>query len=297
MEHSIMPSLSVMKILLKELMTNEQVPRTPEPTLVMDDVDQVEAYTQAGRESGVMAPVYLFHATQICQAIDSGDHVLDLACGPANQLCMIARLNPDCRFTGIDLSPTMLDQARALATEMGLSNVNFTAGSITDLSGFGDRSVDCIMSTMALHHLPDFDSLRCTMKESARILKDGGGLYLADFGRLKRGDSIEYFASQYKDRQHPLFTLDYLNSLHAAFTLQEYERACAEAFGRRAKVFSTWMVPYMLATRTPPRRALPPRLAQALGGIQADLPDYHKRDFSDLKTFFSLGGVKTPALG
>lgn len=292
-----MPSLSVMKVLLKELTTNEQVPRVPEPTLVMDDIDQVEAYTRAGREDGVMAPVYLFHATQICQIILPGDHVLDLACGPANQLCMIARLNPDCRFTGIDLAPHMLDQARALATSMGLTNVDFVAGSITELSEFGDASIDCIMSTMALHHLPNFDALRCTLKESARVLKDEGGLYLADFGRLKRGDSIDYFANQYKERQHPLFTLDYLNSLHAAFTLQEYEQACKDAFGHRAKVFSTWKVPYMLTTRTPARRELPQQLTEALKAIHADLPDYHKRDFADLKTFFNLGGVKTPALG
>ncbi len=291
-----MPSLSVMKVLLKELTTNEQVPRIPEPTLVMDDIDQVAAYTRAGKEDGVMAPVYLFHATQICQAIMPGEHVLDLACGPANQLCMIARLNPDCRFTGVDLSPNMLDQARSLAASMNLTNVDFVAGSITDLSQFSDGSIDCIMSTMALHHLPDFAALHSTLKEAARVLKRDGGLYLADFGRLKRADSIDYFANQYKDRQHALFTLDYLNSLHAAFTLQEFEQACADAFGNRARVLSTWKVPYMLTTCTPPRRELPLQLAGALKAIHASMPEYHKRDFADLKTFFNLGGVKTPAL-
>lgn len=291
-----MPSLSVMKVLLKELTTNSQVSRTPEPTLVMDDIDQVEAYTRAGREDGVMAPVYLFHATQICHIIMPGDHVVDLACGPANQLCMIARLNPDCRFTGVDLSPNMLDQARTLAASMGLSNVDFVTRSITDLSGFANSSTDCVMSTMALHHLPNFDALCSTLKEAARVLKPSGGLYLADFGRLKRSDSIDYFAYQYKDRQHPLFTLDYFNSLHAAFTLQEFEQACADAFGSRAKVLSTWKVPYMLTTRTPSRRELPLRLTEALKAIHADMPEYHRRDFADLKTFFNLGGVKTPTL-
>jgi hypothetical protein len=52
----------------------------------------------------------------------------------------------------------------------------------------------------------------------------------------------------------------------------------------------------MLTTCTPPRRELPLQLAGALKAIHASMPEYHKRDFADLKTFFNLGGVKTPAL-
>jgi len=60
-----MPSWSVMKVLLKELTTGRQVPRVNEPTLVMDDPQQVREYTQAGLEGGVMAPVYLFHCASL----------------------------------------------------------------------------------------------------------------------------------------------------------------------------------------------------------------------------------------
>lgn len=291
-----MPSLSVMKVMLKEMMTSQQIPRTPEPTLVMDDPEQVRAYTRAGREDGVMAPVYLFHGTQVCQIIRPGERVLDLACGPATQLCLIARLNPDCHFTGLDLSPEMLVRARELVASMGLDNVDFMEGSITDLSRLTTGSMDAVMSTMALHHLPNTAALDATYREAARVLKPDGGLYLADFGRLKRADSIDYFANQYQDRQPPLFTLDYFNSLHAAFTLQDFQHACKQAFGARARVQSTWNVPYMVVTKTEARRDPPDALKAALGRIHDAMPDYHQRDFADLSTFFGLGGVRTPEL-
>ncbi|HJV92970.1 MAG TPA: class I SAM-dependent methyltransferase [Azonexus sp.] len=291
-----MPSWSVMKVLLKELATSQKIPRTNEPTLVMDDPQQVREYTLAGLEGGVMAPVYLFHCAQICQVIRPGDYILDLACGPANQLAQIARLNPDCQFVGLDLSPEMLDRARELIAAQQLANVSFVDGSITDLSQFEDDSFDVVMSTMALHHLPDENCLNQTFAEAARVLKPDGGVYLADFGRLKRKDSIDYFAYQYEDRQPPLFTLDYLNSLHAAFSLQNFRTACSQSFGDRASVLSTWCVPFMVVVKSPPRRKLPETLEKALHSLRDALPEYHKTDLANLRTFFRLGGLPSPAL-
>lgn len=291
-----MPSWSVMKVLVKELATGQQIPRTNEPTLVMDDPQQVREYTLAGLEGGVMAPVYLFHCAQVCQVIRPGDRILDLACGPANQLAQIARLNPDCQFIGLDLSPEMLDRARELIATQQLANVSFVHGSITDLSQFEDDSFDAVMSTMALHHLPDENCLNQTFTEAARVLKPDGGVYLADFGRLKRKDSIDYFAYQYEDRQPPLFTLDYLNSLHAAFSLQNFRAACSQSFGDRASVLSTWCVPFMVVVKSPPRRELPETLKKALHNLRDALPEYHKTDLADMRTFFRMGGVRSSAL-
>ena len=89
-----MPSLPVIRTALRELFTLERVGRIPEPDLVMDDPAKVAAYVRAGREDGVMASVYLFHCAQICEVISAGDVVVDLGCGPATQLGMVARLNP-----------------------------------------------------------------------------------------------------------------------------------------------------------------------------------------------------------
>ena len=180
-----MPSLPVLKTLARELVSRERSPRRTEPDLVMDDPEKVAAYTRAGREDGVMAPVYLFHCAQVCEVIRPGDTVVDLGCGPATQLAMVARLNPDVRFVGVDLSEEMLERARAYGAEQGLGNVAFQQADVTDLGFLGDASVDAVFSTVALHHLPDVDHLQRTFAEVARVLRPGGGLYLVDFGHLK----------------------------------------------------------------------------------------------------------------
>ena len=98
--------------LIRELSTRESIPRIPEPDLVMNDPGKVRAFVRAGREAGIVAPTYLFHCAHICEVICPGETVVDLACGPATQLAMVAQMNPDSQFIGIDLSEEMLKQAQ-----------------------------------------------------------------------------------------------------------------------------------------------------------------------------------------
>lgn len=283
--------LPIVSIMARELVTRERSPRVPEPALVMDDEAQVAAYTAAGREAGVMAPVYLHHCAQVCDVIRPGDFVVDLACGPATQLAMVARLNPEVQFLGVDLSEEMLDRATEHIGAQGISNVKFRHGNIADLAFLDDASVDAFMSTMALHHLPTYELLERTLAEVARALKHGGGLYLVDFGHLRAERSISDFANQYADRQPELFTIDYLNSLKAAFWKDEFVQA-ARPLQQTAEVKSTFLVPYMVAVKSAPRRQRDPRVAAALRELLAALPTFHKTDYADLKTFFRAGGLR-----
>lgn len=293
-----MPSLSVLRTLCRELVTRERSERVNEPDLVMDDPDKVAAYTRAGREDGVMAPVYLFHCAQICEVIQSGDTVIDLGCGPATQLAMVARLNPDTHFIGIDLSPDMLDRARSHVTELALENVEFRTGDITRLVTLEDQTVDAVISTVALHHLPDVDALEQTFAEIHRVLKPGGGLYLVDFGHLKSEKSIHSFAYQYADRQPELFTLDYLYSLQAAFSMDNFRELTRKHLDSAASVYSTFLIPYMVAVKSPPcSHDVDGTLAGQLQAIRKKLPPHHKKDLSDLRTFFRMGGLRSPLLG
>ena len=291
-----MPSAQLIQTVVRELVTRERSPRVTEPDLVMDDPDNVAAYVEAGREHAVMAPVYLFHCANICEVIRPGDTVVDLACGPANQLAMVARLNPETQFIGVDLSAPMLERAQELIDRQGLKNVTFRHGDITDLSSFADKSVDAVMSTMALHHLPTFDMLCQTYAEVARILKDGGGVYMVDFGHLKSKRSIDYFAYQYADRQPALFTEDYYNSLHAAFYPEEFSKAVQPLAGR-ARLYATIGLPFMLALKSAPRRGPAPELAAELARMKDNLPAWHKTDFADLIRHFGMRGMSCMLLG
>jgi len=291
-----MPSLPVLLTLVREITTAERASRVPEPELVMDDPAQVAAYAEAARPNGVLAPVYLFHSAHACEVIRAGDLVLDLACGPANQLAMIATLCPDARFIGVDLSETMLGRARDLMEREGIENVELRQGDISRLPGIATGSVDAIISSLALHHLPTLDQLKATFAEMARVLKRGGGVYVSDLGHLKSERSIEYFARQYADRQPELFTLDYLNSLRAAFAVEDFRAAGAPIAGA-ARLYTTFLAPYMIAFKSAARRTLEPALSRRFQELRAALPHHHRVDLKDLSTFFRLGGLSSRLLG
>ena len=290
-----MPSLAVLRTLLREITALEHTVRVPEPDLVMDDSAKVAAYVEAGRPNGVMAPVYLFHCANACEVIRPGDLVVDLACGPANQLAMIAKLNPDVRFIGVDLSEPMLARARDYVHSVGLTNVELQLCDITAMSQFADRSIDTVISTVALHHLPTTGHLASTFSEIKRLLKPNGGAYIVDFGRLKSERSIRYFAYQYADRQPELFTIDYLYSLRAAFALDDFE-AAGRSLRHIARLYKTFLSPYMVAFKSVRRRGPDPVLRQRILELRAALPLYHKTDLDDLITFFALGGLRCDLL-
>lgn len=285
-----MPSIALIKTAFREWVTRERSPRLPEPDLIMDDPEQVASYVRAGLEDGVMAPVYLFHCANICEVIRPGDTVLDLACGPANQLAMAARLNPATHFIGVDLSEPMLQQAGERVAQQQLRNVSLRHGDITTLTEFPNASVDAVISTMALHHLPDEHALKRAFAEVARVLKPGGGVYLADFGHLKAERSILYFAYQYQDRQPELFTRDYLNSLRAAFALQDF-RQVAGPLVQHARLYSTFIMPYMVAIKSPARQPGNLALTIQLKKLREALPVWHQADFRHLSAIFRLGGL------
>jgi ubiquinone/menaquinone biosynthesis C-methylase UbiE len=291
-----MISLPVLRTLLREAVTRERIPRTPEPDLVMDDPDKVAAFTRAGREDGVMAPMYLLHCAQVCHLVRPGDTVVDLGCGPATQLGMIARLNPEARFVGVDFSDQMLGRARAHAAEQGLGNVAFEKSDMADLRAFADDSVDVVYSTVSLHHLPDVAALHRTMAESARILKPDGAIYLADFGRLKSEASVQYFGNQYADRQPELFTLDYIHSLRAAFTTDDYRRGTEQYLAGLARCHATPIAPFLVIVKSPPRAPIDPATRAWLAEFREAMPAWHRTDIADLTGWLRAGGVKTPYL-
>lgn len=260
----------------------------------MDDPAKVAAFNQAGHETGVMAPVYLYHAAQVCEIVRPGDTVLDLGCGPANQLAMIARLNPDTKFIGVDLSEEMLGRARTLVQEQCLENVTFHTADISKLEGIADQSCDAVYSTVVLHHLPTIAHLQATFAQIARVLKPGGGLYLVDFGHLKSAKSIAYFAYQYQDRQPELFTADYLYSLQAAFQVSDFERAYQNSLAAFGKFHKMFPLPFMVAIKSPIRRAIDPTLALKLAELRHKLPGYHEADIANLIRLFRLGGLPSP---
>jgi len=291
-----MSRLGLFKTLLRETLGRRRCDRVPEPDLVMDDAGSVAEFTSAGREDGIVAPTYIFHTAHISEVILPGETVVDLACGPATQLAMVARLNPRTRFIGVDLSENMLDQARRHAAKLGLDNLEFQLGDIAELKNFEDASVDAVISTLSLHHLPDDAHLRACFSETARILKPGGGVYLTDFARLKSVKSMRYFAYQHEALQKELFTIDYFNSLQAAFDLDTYRRCCKDYLDGRATLYAMSPMAVMMAIKSPARRQLDNDTKAALRELRAAMPTPMQQDFKDITMLFGKGKLKSNAL-
>ena len=101
----------------------------------------------------------------------TGD-VLEVAIGTGRNLPFY----PDSiRLTGIDVSPAMLDIARARATDTGVA-VDLREGDVQTLP-FDDASFDTVVCTLVLCGMPDD---RAAVAEMFRVLRPGGKLLLLD---------------------------------------------------------------------------------------------------------------------
>ena len=102
------------------------------------------------------------------------DSVLDLACGGGLIVCAFAPLVR--HATGIDLTPAMLERARALAAEKGLSNVAWRQGDVRALP-WPDASFDIVVTRFSFHH---FQDPRGALREMARVCRPGGRVVVVD---------------------------------------------------------------------------------------------------------------------
>ncbi|MGZ5269888.1 MAG: class I SAM-dependent methyltransferase [Ramlibacter sp.] len=288
-----MSVLAMLGHLLLERVSLRELERVPEPTMAMDDPAQVEAFWECGSASGVLAPTYLFNAVQTALVVRPGDKVLDLACGPANQLVQFARLHPEAEFLGIDHAATMVDRARDTVARSGVRNVSLQSGDMNSLAGLADASVDCVTCTFSLHHLPDQGSLRQAFREAARVLKPGGGVYICDFGRLKRRASQAYFANERRELQTDLFTQDFLNSLKAAFSLADLTRAAA-LLGGGVGIHQTALAPFMVVVSRPTQDAAPAATVDRGVQMLSELSPMQQRDFMNLSRWFRIAGLPLP---
>jgi SAM-dependent methyltransferase len=280
----------MMPVMLRESLIKEARPREPEPDLVMEGAEQVDAFVEAGRIDGVMAASYLFNTARITATIHGCKTVVDLGCGPATQLAQIAQFNPEISFTGVDLSPGMLESARAYVQEAGVGNVRFIQDDFSRLAQIADQSADGVISTLALHHLPTDEHLRQCFQQIARILRPGGAVYLVDLGRLKSLKSIIYFAYMNAAHQPHIFSLDYERSLRAAFLHDDFEALAREFLAPDVRVHSAYRIPVLHIAKTPDK-SLPADIVARLKAARAELPSKYRGDLDIIRLFTKLGGL------
>lgn len=122
-----------------------------------------------------------FKSALIEQAnLQAGQKLLDLACGTGTLTIWIKQLHPGISVTGVDGDPKILSMASRKAKEAG-ADIQFDHGLSFNLP-YPDAHFDRIVSSLFFHHLSWPDKQR-TALELYRVMRQGGELYVADFGR------------------------------------------------------------------------------------------------------------------
>ena len=124
-------------------------------------------------EASLVADFFLPH-------LKSGMSLLDCGCGPGTITLGLANAVAPGEVVGIDLEPSMIERANALAKERQVPNVRFQVADIFQLP-FPDSSLDAVFTAAVLEHL---DKPVDALQEIRRVLKPGGlvGVVSTDWG-------------------------------------------------------------------------------------------------------------------
>jgi ubiquinone/menaquinone biosynthesis C-methylase UbiE len=105
---------------------------------------------------------------------------LDIGSGTGTLAILIKKSNPDIEVTGLDGDPEIIKIANKKAIKNKLK-ISFKRGLSYDLP-FKDSQYDHCFSSLFFHHLTTINKQK-TFNETYRILKKGGQLHIADWGK------------------------------------------------------------------------------------------------------------------
>ncbi len=109
--------------------------------------------------------------------IREGDTVLDLGSGAGND-CFVARqlVGESGEVIGVDMTPEMIERAKANVAKLGYDNVRFRLGEIENLPVTANKA-DVVISNCVINLVPD---KYMAFHEIIRVLKPGGHFCISD---------------------------------------------------------------------------------------------------------------------
>jgi len=109
--------------------------------------------------------------------LSTGERVVDIGSGGGIDSLIAARMvGPTGEVVGIDMTPAMLERARAAAAESGIDHVEFREAYMEELP-VPDGWADVVISNGVLNLTPDKQK---ALAEMFRVLRSGGRLQIGD---------------------------------------------------------------------------------------------------------------------
>ena len=145
--------------------------QTPHNEKIVDQhTQQASGYAQLTNSLSADRMAPLRHLA----GLRTDDQLLDVACGPGSLAIDFA---PHvAAVTGLDLTPAMLDEARAAQARAGCTNVTWIEGDAAALP-FADGAFSITASRAAFHH---FDDPAKVLTEMIRVCRPGGRVMVID---------------------------------------------------------------------------------------------------------------------
>jgi ubiquinone/menaquinone biosynthesis C-methylase UbiE len=137
--------------------------------------------------------------------LEAGIEVLDVGCGSARALNLMARSFPNSRFTGYDISEEAIGTGKQLAEQQQLSNLRLEVRDVTALDA--TEHYKLITAFDAIHDQPQPDRV---LEEIARALHPGGTFLMQD---------IAASSHVHKNIDHPIGPLLYTLSCMSCMTV------------------------------------------------------------------------------
>lgn len=158
---------------------------SPDPALV------ITTYTRAADTMDSLPFWHHYGRLTVERAgLRAGERVLDLCCGTGASARPAARaVGPTGSVLGVDLTPALVDVARAHAAREGLTQAHFEAGDVTALA-FPSGSVDVVQSVFGLFFLPDMPGM---LRRAWDWLAPGGRLVTTVWGSTVLSPGEPYF--------------------------------------------------------------------------------------------------------
>src|SRR5262249_51968837 len=98
--------------------------------------------------------------------------IVEVGCGTDKNTALLARLAE--RVLGLDFAQAMIEKARA---KLSATNVNFEVTDITQPWPCREGSADLVTCNLVLEHIENLSSV---FSESARVLSEGGSLFVSE---------------------------------------------------------------------------------------------------------------------